>query len=430
MSRAAAADMLLRKLMFNISTLEDLGRVLSSSEDFRIRLKTALSSIMGSLPVAKGGFFLYHRTDDRDGFIELAAARGVDVSPGIALPLPEAVKAGMLAESRTIFVKSPPEFLREYLENYRIIFNGLMVNILQPLIFKKEFLGFVCLGEKFNGEDYKIPDLELLRIMINYTSIGLHNQTLLVNLEKTNVALRRKIVENSRLYADLQDIYKDTIRALGAAIDAKDPYTRGHSDRVAHFSSAIARRMGLEGDELNAITVASHLHDIGKIAIDNAILCKPMKLSREEFQEVYRHPVVSYDILSNIRFPYRDVALLAKYHHERLNGAGYPDGKKGEDLTTGMKILALADAFDAMTSDRPYRPALSVEEALDEISRNVCVQFDRDVAEAFVNVLRDEVDDGTTAHGIICNMGKRCDPAHLGPVLERTMAVLEGVSSH
>ncbi len=93
MSRAAAADMLLRKLMFNISTLEDLGRVLSSSEDFRIRLKTALSSIMGSLPVAKGGFFLYHRTDDRDGFIELAAARGVDVSPGIALPLPEAVKA-------------------------------------------------------------------------------------------------------------------------------------------------------------------------------------------------------------------------------------------------------------------------------------------------------------------------------------------------
>lgn len=430
MVRKNNTDMLIRKLMFNISTLEDLGKVLSSSEDFQGRLKTSLYSIMGSLPVSKGGFFFYHQNGEKGGSIELVATRGVDLAPGLSLPLPESIKNHLLAEGKTIFRDDPPSYCRDYLESYDLIFEGLRTHVLQPLVFKKEFLGLVSLGKKFNNEAFKPADLELLRIMGNYTSIGLHNQNLMVNLEKTNIALRKKVIENSRLYVDLQEIYMDTVRALGAAIDAKDPYTRGHSDRVAHFAVAIARRMGLDPDEIKALNLASHLHDIGKIAIDNTILCKPKKLDPQEYETITRHPLISYDILSNIRFPYRDVALLTKHHHERLNGGGYPDGKRGEELTVGMKILALADAFDAMTSDRPYRPALSVEEALEEITRCVCMQFDKDVTEAFLMTLKDETEEGSSSQGIICNVGKKCDPAMIGPIVNRMMSNIAGHTSH
>jgi hypothetical protein len=430
MIRVMEKDMLLRKLMFNISTMEDLGKVLSSSEDFQVRLKTALYSIMGSLPVAKGGLFLYHPEGRRGGSIELVVTRGVDVAPGLTLPFPNAIRSGMLADGRSIFRHDPPYYMKEYLESYHFIFDGLKTHLIQPLMFKKDFLGLICLGQKFNREEIKPSDLELLRIMGNYTSIGLHNQNLMINLEGTNAALRKKATENALLYADLQEMYKDTVRALGAAIDAKDPYTRGHSDRVAHFSVSIALKMGLDQEDVNAINLAGHLHDIGKIAIDNTILCKPGKLDEQEFQVISRHPKISYDILSNIRFPYRNVALLAKHHHEKLNGGGYPDRKKGEDLTVGMKILTLADSFDAMTSDRPYRPALSVEDALKEISRCVYVQFDRDTIQAFLKVLKEEVEEGFPAHGVIRNMGKKSDAQHLGPVIDRMMSGLEITTTH
>jgi HD-GYP domain-containing protein (c-di-GMP phosphodiesterase class II) len=430
MIHVGETNMLVRKLMFSISTLEDLGKVLSSSEDFQVRLKTALYSIMGSLPVSKGGFFLHHPDGEKGDSIELMVTRGVDLAPGMTLPFPNAVKRGIMADRKSIFRHNPPHYMQEYLKDYHLIFDGLKTHLIQPLMFKKDFLGLICLGEKFNREEIKSSDLELLRIMGNYTSVSLHNQNLMINLEGTNVALRKKAMENAQLYADLQEMYKDTVRALGAAIDAKDPYTRGHSDRVANFSVCIALGMGLDQEDVNAINIAGHLHDIGKIAIDNTILCKPGKLDEQEFQNILRHPTISYDILSNIRFPYRDVALLARHHHEKLNGGGYPDKKKGEDLTMGMKILTLADSFDAMTSNRPYRPALTVEDALTEISRCVSVQFDRDVIWAFLRVLKDEIEGGVPANGIISNVGRKSDARHLGQVIDQMMNRLEMSAAH
>ena len=153
----------------------------------------------------------------------------------------------------------------------------------------------------------------------------MHNQELFRNLETANTALRRKVAENRRLYRNLESIYGDTVRALGAAIDAKDPYTRGHSDRVARIAVAIGRALGLPEREINALRIASHLHDIGKIAVDNSILLKPGRLDQEEMLQIHRHPTVSYDILSNIAFPYPDVALIARHHHEWVDGSGYPD---------------------------------------------------------------------------------------------------------
>ena len=181
------------------------------------------------------------------------------------------------------------------------------------------------------------------------------------------------------------------MRALGAAIDAKDPYTRGHSDRVARIAVAIGRALGLPEREINALRIASHLHDIGKIAVDNSILLKVGRLDQEEMVQIHRHPTVSYDILSNIAFPYPDVALIARHHHEWVDGSGYPDRLGPKELLPGMKIICLADSFDAMTSDRPYRPALKLKEAVGRIREGVRVQFDPRVTRAFLEVLRGEV---------------------------------------
>ena len=282
--------------------------------------------------------------------------------------------------------------------------------LLAPLRFKEELVGVVVLGLKYTGEAYNPGDLELIMVMANFIALGVHNQELFRNLETANTALRRKVAENRRLYRNLESIYSDTVRALGAAIDAKDPYTRGHSDRVARIAVAIGRALGLPEREISALRIASHLHDIGKIAVDNSILLKVGRLDQEEMVQIHRHPTVSYDILSNIAFPYPDVALIARHHHEWVDGSGYPDRLGRKDLLPGMKIICLADSFDAMTSDRPYRPALKLKEAVGRIRDGVRVQFDPRVTRAFLEVLRGEVQ-GEAGEPQITRRGR---PALLG----------------
>ncbi len=418
--------MLLRKLMFSISALEDLGRVLSSDDELGARLRTLLSGIMGSLPVARGSLFLYRPEGLAGGRLELAAVRGADLAPGLAIPVPAPVRDILAASGQATFRRAAAEPLRAWLDDFGVLFDGLQTDLIQPLLFKGEFLGVICLGPKFSGGEYQPDDLELLRIMGSYSAIGLHNHYLVSDLERVNRELRDKVAENRQLFEDLREMYADTVKALGAAIDAKDWYTLGHSDRVARYAVSIARAMGLDESEVEALRMAGYLHDIGKIAIDSSILCKPRKLNEQETKIVTRHPLVSYDILANIRFPYRDVALLARHHHERVNGSGYPDGRRGDDLTPGMKILSLADAFDAMTSDRPYRPALPLEKVLSEIASWVDVQFDRQVTSAFLTTLRKEAsaEEGIPADGVLAGLGVAGRQEALNPVIDRLLATI------
>lgn len=160
--------------------------------------------------------------------------------------------------------------------------------------------------------------------------------------------------------------YRDTVRSLVAAIEAKDPYTRGHSERVAWYAVEIARGMGLPDSECQRIEWAALLHDIGKVAIDTQILNKPTALSPSESDVVRKHPEQAEAILDDIDFLEEAIPLI-RSHHERLDGSGYPSGLADEDIELGARILAVADSFDAMTSSRAYRQALSVEEATDEL---------------------------------------------------------------
>jgi len=192
--------------------------------------------------------------------------------------------------------------------------------------------------------------------------------------------------ENARLYSDLERTFLGTISALAAAVDAKDPYTYGHANWVTHYAVAIAESLQLEESEVQTIRIASILHDIGKIGIDGAILQKPEGLTPEECETVRRHPAIGADILASLDFLSEAVPLVL-FHHEQYGGGGYPSGISGTAIPLGARVIAVADAYDAMTSDRPYRAALTGEEARAELRRNAGVQFDPVVVEAFLAVL-------------------------------------------
>ena len=192
-----------------------------------------------------------------------------------------------------------------------------------------------------------------------------------------------------QLYMNMRKVYLDTIQALATTIEAKDPYTHGHSDRVAKYSLIIAEEMNLSGDFINMLKYAALLHDIGKIGIPEQILNKPGKLSESEFNKVKQHPELGASIVEKLDFLSKPATFI-KSHHERLNGSGYPQGLCGEDIPLGAAILAVADAFDAMTTDRPYRKAWSVNETMAEIEKNSGIQFNAKVVQA----LKDSLEKG------------------------------------
>ncbi|MFZ3062765.1 MAG: HD domain-containing phosphohydrolase [Actinomycetota bacterium] len=196
-------------------------------------------------------------------------------------------------------------------------------------------------------------------------------------------------IERSDLYDRLYQSYAQTTRAMAQAIDAKDPYSRGHSKGVAKIAVEIAKELGMTADEIRGIEIAAYLHDVGKIGISEELLRKPVMLSHEERQILETHPTLSAQILSPIEFPWPVLEAVA-HHHERFIGEGYPDKIKAEEILLGARILAVADAFEAMTSDRPYRSALSKREAAKEIRRESGSQFDPKVVEALLRVVEKE----------------------------------------
>lgn len=192
-----------------------------------------------------------------------------------------------------------------------------------------------------------------------------------------------------KLYMDMRHVYMETIQALTNAMEAKDAYTRGHAERVGKYAVKLARGLNLSDRRIENIKNAAILHDIGKIGIDDQILKKPGKLTDEEYQKIKEHPTIGAEILKGVNF-LKEVTNIVKYHHERYDGKGYPDGLKENEIPTEAAILAIADVYDAMTSDRPYRKALSKEVALGEIEKNAGTQFNPEFAKVFVKVMRNE----------------------------------------
>jgi len=188
------------------------------------------------------------------------------------------------------------------------------------------------------------------------------------------------------LYTKMRKVYLDTIRALAAAIDAKDPYTKGHSERVAETSVDLAQELNLSGRDIENIEYTALLHDIGKIGIADNILGKDSSLTNEEFDKIKEHTVMGAKIIEPVDF-LKDSYEAIYHHHERYNGNGYPDGIKSEDIPILARIIAVADAYDAMGSDRPYRKKLNKDKILKELKDQSGKQFDPEVVKALMSVL-------------------------------------------
>jgi HD-GYP domain-containing protein (c-di-GMP phosphodiesterase class II) len=195
------------------------------------------------------------------------------------------------------------------------------------------------------------------------------------------------VLEIASLYADTNELFLDVVKSLTAAIDAKDPYTEGHSERVSEFSVEIAREMGLLPEAVYHIRIGSLLHDVGKIGVPDAILAKPGKLTDTEFDLMKQHPTIGAKIMSQVRMLRAELPMMAE-HQERLDGSGYPQGLQNGQISLTSRIVAVADVFDAMTSDRPYRRALPVDEALNYLRSRVDTQFDRDCVDALTRAYR------------------------------------------
>jgi len=210
---------------------------------------------------------------------------------------------------------------------------------------------------------------------------ALEKRRLLLENREFQERLQEKVAIQARR---LEELFLASVQSLAEALEVKDPYTRGHSVRVSHYSVAIAREMGLGGELLRRIELGGHVHDIGKIGVREDLLNKPGKLTSEEYQHIMTHPIVGWRILAPLLGDTPEALAIVRSHHEWFDGRGIPDGLVGANIPLEARIVAAADSFDAMTSDRPYRPGLSMEEALVEIVRCSGTQFDPDVVTAMV----------------------------------------------
>lgn len=410
----------MRKVLHAFAALADLGEEIAETSDFEEMVRSALHVVLGALGIRRGAVAEVER---ETASLRFVAARGFDESlpPHASLPLntetlhTAAKTNGHGAGAHPL---SKHELARVEREIREQLDGVAAVEVVSALVVRGELVGMILLGGKASGVEFDAEERELVRSLGRHIGVGLHNHRLLREVE-------RRAEENRRLYEELKAIYKDTVRAFAAAIDCKDKYTQGHSERVGKYSEIIAREMGWDEEKVEGIAIAGYLHDIGKLVVDRDIINAPYRIDAKQSSELNRHPAAGYEILRPINHPFADIPLMARYHHERPDGHGYPEGLKDEEIPVGAKIVSLADSFDAMTTDRPYRRRRAFAEVITDFRRNAGRQFSPEVVAAFCRALFKEARGETRPRTIIRLLGKDYLDEQALPALEQLISDLE-----
>ncbi len=259
--------------------------------------------------------------------------------------------------------------------------SGVWFQCLVPLQAQGKLVGALMLGEREGNADYPADLLRQLSDLAPFIALAIHNHQLMLTLEE-------RTSENLRLVASAHSFWDEALEAFATTIDVKHVDQRGHSLRVGRYSAGIAEALGLSPKETTEIRAAAYLHDIGKVSVDKHIFSKTGTLEPTEFREMRDHTVVGHQIVSAVQFPWDGVPEVVRWHHERADGSGYPDRLHSDEVSLPVKIVAVADTFDAMLSDRPYRKKLSLGEVATQISWLAPHKLDANAVQALLVQLR------------------------------------------
>lgn len=358
------AALLVDRRFAELMVLADLGKEIAAKTDAKEIFDFVFLSIHKVVDFHGGILYQYNEKDD---ILELKAGYNVDMDsiPEI-LELGKSISGMVGKGGKPLLIKRLEESRLFLARNKEDFLSGSIISI--PLKTKKNLIGVLTIYNDREHAEFTGENLHLITIFANFAATSL---------------------ENLFLYDELEKSYFDTIGALVGALDASDPYTKGHSDRVMQYSEGIARQLNISREDIKMIKFGALLHDIGKIGISGDIIRKPARLTEEEYQIIMQHPNIGGTILSGVDF-LKTARKIVMYHHERLDGSGYPYHLKGRDIPLGVRILQVSDVYDALSSERPYRKALSPEEALDIIVEDIGNHFDNKVIEAFIRFLKYE----------------------------------------
>lgn len=374
-----------RRLLRTVEALSDLGPAMTAEGDFSQTARAILSALQQAANAREAVLFTY---SDKPSLLTSASAAGFALMPEPAIIplLPKHVHA--LSSARGPVILEPGASDAFLSSNGNVA--PELFKCLAPLRVGTRLVGVVALGRRDGDALYDAAELEALDLLCHYVALAVHN----FGLTQT---LTQRVSENLRLMASLHGFYDNVLETFATAIDVKHVNIHGHSLRVARYAAAIGEAMNLEGAEIAALRSAGYLHDIGKVAVDKRLFGKPGSLDPDEFREMADHTVVGHKIVSGVKFPWPKIPEIVRWHHERADGSGYPDALHLEDVPTAVRIVGLADTFDAMTSARPYREPLSLGATLSEIVRLTPQKFDPAAVHALLlQVRRDTVGSNRT----------------------------------
>lgn len=367
-----------RRYLLTLGTLADLGPVLAGERNFTEAAHSMLRMMMDVVSVREGVLFTF---TEKPPQLHAAAWRGLALFPqGGYIPL-------LSRQVHALATTNGPECLNgkgweKYLSSNGNVAPELF-KCLVPLRVAGKLAGAVALGARESGASFDGEELEALGTISNYVALAIQNQNL-------SEQLQQRVIENLKLIDSMHGFADQAMEVFAAAIDAKEFRAGGHSLRVGRYSAAIASAMKLNSSEVAEMRAAGYLHDVGKVMVDRRLFHKPAALEPSEFREMADHTLIGHRIISGVQLPWPSISEVVRWHHERCDGTGYPDHLNKEQMPMPARIVAVADAFDAMTQERPYRAPFSIGQALNELVRTAPSKFDPDVVHALLACVRGE----------------------------------------